>query len=79
MTPMAKSRSQNKFGGRSEEPTSSIVNADVGVDVRRALDAYMADFEEKNGQKAQLNRTIAKALKLFLKAEGFWPLTPSSG
>lgn len=53
--------------------TGSPVSVYVDEDIRAAVDAYVDDHNTKNEHHATLRSTIEAALKMYLKAKGFWP------
>lgn len=50
------------------------INTQIDGDVRAALDAYIADFNETAEHKANIRSTTEAAFRMFLKEKGFWPL-----
>jgi hypothetical protein len=58
-----------KKGGRSGSPLNAIVDESI----RQQMDAYIESYNARNVHPASIRSTLEAALKMFLKAEGFWP------
>jgi DNA-directed RNA polymerase sigma subunit (sigma70/sigma32) len=67
--PAARDAEKSKKVNRS----GSALNTQIDEDVRDQLDAYIEDHNAKNEHHATIRSTLEAALKLYLKAKGFWP------
>lgn len=75
MSVMAKSRADKSEAAESKRPNRSGVpiNTHIDEDIRAAIDAFIADHNAKDEHAATLRSTVEGALKMYLKAKGFWP------
>jgi hypothetical protein len=55
-----------------------VVNAQIDPEVRAAMDAYIAYYNNNHIHHASIRSTLEAALKDFLRKEGHWPPKASS-
>ena len=77
MSAMAKTRPPKAGDGGDEAKrpnrSGSPLNFYVDEELRKALDAFIADYNARNEHPASLRSTLEAALKAYLKGKGFWP------
>lgn len=69
-------RSKPKPAADAKKPAraGANINTYVDEDIRAAMDAFIEKHNEKDEHPATVRSTIEAALKMYLKANGFWPL-----